>query len=215
MFAFSAENILDEQRGESLVDHLDRLPSELSIVFETGESVLFPAEITAVLAVKPRHGEAQSRLYIPLQHLGEGRYQFGGTSDDLDSAYSWFREHFSDFDKGNIVIEHFDGLRGSLRHLNGRDVETKLRATYSEKDVTRLISRDYSHLTTEYFDAFPYGRGWQLAPEIYHRVPVEVLDAVRQDTFESFPLFAQQLINEYRANVDGATSRGVSEHAER
>lgn len=203
MFAFSFEGILEDQHGESLTNHVDRLPADLSIVFESGDTVIFPAEITAVLAVKPRYGKARSRLLIPLQHQGEGRYQFGGTSDELNSAYSWFREHTSDFGRGQIVIEHFDGLKTALDQLNGRHVETSLRATYGDHDVSRLINPDYSHLTTAYFDAFPYKQGFELAPEVYHRVPVEILDAVQKETFDNMPKFARQrIIDSARRTTD-------------
>lgn len=139
---------------------------------------------------------------IPLKHHGEGRYQFGGSASELDEARNWFVRHITDFDKGNIVIEQFDYLHGSLHKLNGRVVQTKLRALWADKDVTDLINPDYSHLTSTYFDNFPYERGWKMAPEVYYRVPVEVLDAVHEDTFESLPSFARQRVLEYRATAN-------------
>lgn len=139
---------------------------------------------------------------IPLKHHGEGRYQFGGSASELDEARNWFVRHITDFDKGNIVIEQFDYLHRSLHKLNGRVVQTKLRALWADKDVTDLINPDYSHLTSTYFDNFPYERGWKMAPEVYYRVPVEVLDAVHEDTFESLPSFARQRVLEYRATAN-------------
>lgn len=215
VFVFSAERALDESNGQAVVgiqNYLDRLPSELSIVFESEPSVLFPTTITAILAVKPMYGQVEARLLIPLQHRGEGRYQLGGTSSDLDEARSWFVKHIDDFGKGNIVLEQFDGLHASLSELNGRVVNTKLKALYGEKDVSGLINPDYSHLTAAHFDSFPYERGWRMAPEVYQRVPVEVLGAVRKETFDAFPAFVQQRVNAYRLTGNG---RGSMRNTER
>lgn len=209
MLIFSAENILDESQGRarpSLQHHLDRLPAELNIVFETEVSVLFPTTVTAILAVKPFHGKVESQLFIPLQHQGDGRYQFDGTSDDLDEIYDWFVKHGADIDKGHVVIKQFDGLHASLRKLNGRIVPTNLQVRYAGKDFSEIINPDYSRYTPSDFDLFPYHAGRDYAPHVYARVPVEVLAAVKKETLAKFPPFAQQRVKDFlkATNLDSS-----------